>query len=102
MFWLSPVLAVVMVAIVPLFIWVAARLRAKAFPATYTDALFKASVAGIVEEAVTGVRVVKAFGQEAQKEESLPMAEFLRRGRPLGLAKTSRTARHQNSQGVWA
>jgi ABC-type multidrug transport system fused ATPase/permease subunit len=48
--------------------------RAKTFPATYTDALYKASVAGIVEEAVTGVRVVKAFGQEAQEEESLHAA----------------------------
>ena len=60
-----------MVVVVPLFIWVAARFRARTFPASYTDALYKASVAGIVEEAVTGVRVVKAFGQEAQEQEAL-------------------------------
>ena len=71
MLWLSPLLTLVMVVVVPLFIWVAARFRAKTFPASYTDALYKASVAGIVEEAVTGVRVVKAFGQEAQEQEAL-------------------------------
>ncbi|MCW2892699.1 MAG: Fe(3+)-transporting ATPase Xenobiotic-transporting ATPase [Actinomycetia bacterium] len=71
MLWLSPLLTLVMVVIVPLFIWVAAKFRAKTFPASYTDALYKASVAGIVEEAVTGVRVVKAFGQEAQEQEAL-------------------------------
>jgi ABC-type multidrug transport system fused ATPase/permease subunit len=71
MLFLSPLLTVVMVIIVPLFIWVAAKFRARTFPASYTDAMYKASVAGIVEEAVTGVRVVKAFGQEAQEQESL-------------------------------
>jgi ATP-binding cassette subfamily B protein len=71
MLWLSPLLTAIMVVIVPLFIWVAARFRTKTFPASYTDALYKASVAGIVEEAVTGVRVVKAFGQEAQEQEAL-------------------------------
>ena len=71
MLWLSPLLTLVMVVIVPLFIWVAARFRARTFPASYTDALYKASVAGIVEEAVTGVRVVKAFGQEAQEQDAL-------------------------------
>lgn len=71
MLWLSPLLTVIMVVIVPLFIWVAAKFRVKMFPASYTDALYKASVAGIVEEAVTGVRVVKAFGQEAQEQEAL-------------------------------
>jgi len=71
MLLLSPLLTLVMVVIVPLFIWVTANFRAKTFPASYTDALYKASVAGIVEEAVTGVRVVKAFGQEAQEQEAL-------------------------------
>ncbi|GAA1517752.1 ABC transporter ATP-binding protein [Nocardioides humi] len=71
MVWLSPVLSLVMVVSVPLFLWVAVRFRARTFPASFTDALQKASVAGIVEEAVTGVRVVKAFGQEAQEQEAL-------------------------------
>jgi ATP-binding cassette, subfamily B, bacterial len=71
MLWLSPLLSVVMVVIAPLFTWVAAKFRARSFPASYTDALYKASVAGIVEEAVTGVRVVKAFGQETQEQEAL-------------------------------
>jgi ATP-binding cassette subfamily B protein len=71
MLLLSPGLTLVMVVIVPLFIWVAAKFRTRSFPASYTDALYKASVAGIVEEAVTGVRVVKAFGQEAQEQAAL-------------------------------
>ena len=44
MLWLSPLLTLVMVVVVPLFIWVAARFRTKTFPASYTDALYKASV----------------------------------------------------------
>jgi ATP-binding cassette subfamily B protein len=71
MLWLSPLLAVIMVVTVPLFIVVATKFRARTFPASYTDALYKASVAGIVEEAVTGVRVVKAFGQETQEQDAL-------------------------------
>jgi ABC-type multidrug transport system fused ATPase/permease subunit len=71
MLFLSPLLALVMVVIVPVFVWVAARFRTRTFPASYTDAMYQASVAGIVEEAITGVRVVKAFGQEAQEQESL-------------------------------
>jgi ATP-binding cassette subfamily B protein len=35
------------------------------------DQRFQGSVAGVVEEAVTGVRVVKAFGQEGQEQDAL-------------------------------
>jgi ATP-binding cassette subfamily B protein len=68
---LSPLLALVMIVIVPIFAVVANRFRRRTFPATYTDAMFQASIAGTVEEAITGVRIVKAFGQEAQEQESL-------------------------------
>jgi ATP-binding cassette, subfamily B, bacterial len=71
MFWLSPLLALVMVVSVPLFFGVAMRFRRRSFPASWIDQVYKGAVAGVVEEAVTGVRVVKAFGQEAQEQESL-------------------------------
>ena len=71
MIWLSPVLALVMALAVPLFLVVALRFRSRSFPASWMDQRYQAAVAGVVEEAVTGVRVVKAFGQERQEQDSL-------------------------------
>lgn len=68
---LSPLLAVVMVVSVPTFLIVAMRFRSKSFPASWMDQRFQGGVAGVVEEAVTGVRVVKAFGQESQEQDAL-------------------------------
>ncbi|MFG1923036.1 ABC transporter ATP-binding protein [Cryptosporangium sp. NPDC048952] len=68
---LSPLLALVMAVSVPIFLIVATRFRSKSFPASWSDQLHKSAVAGVVEEAVTGVRVVKAFGQESQEQDSL-------------------------------
>jgi ATP-binding cassette subfamily B protein len=62
---LSPLLALVMAVSVPIFLFVAMRFRSRSFPASWMDQRFQGAVAGVVEEAVTGVRVVKAFGQEA-------------------------------------
>lgn len=71
MLLLSPLLALVMAVSVPVFFLVALRFRSRTFPASWTDQLYKGTVAGVVEEAVTGVRVVKAFGQESQEQETL-------------------------------
>lgn len=71
MLWLSPALALVMFVSVPLFLWIAMTFRARSFPASWMDQRFQGSVAGVVEEAVTGVRVVKAFGQEEQEQKAL-------------------------------
>ncbi len=71
MFVLSPLLALVMLVSVPIFFAVAVRFRSRSFPASWTDQFYKGTVAGVVEEAVTGVRVVKAFGQEAQEQDEL-------------------------------
>ena len=58
------------------------RLRTAVFPASW-DAQQKAGdVANVVEEAVTGVRVVKGFGQEQRELDELADA---RRG-PVPLA----------------
>jgi ABC-type multidrug transport system fused ATPase/permease subunit len=68
---LSPLLALIMVVSVPTFLFIAMRFRSRSFPASWMDQRFQGSVAGVVEEAVTGVRVVKAFGQESQEQDAL-------------------------------
>ncbi|HLM18446.1 MAG TPA: ABC transporter ATP-binding protein, partial [Acidimicrobiia bacterium] len=71
MFVLSPLLTLVVLAIVPALLFVSLRLRRVMFPAQW-DALQRAGeVAGVVDEAVSGVRVVKGFGQEDRELGSL-------------------------------
>ncbi|MFD0202053.1 MULTISPECIES: ABC transporter ATP-binding protein [Saccharothrix] len=67
MFWLSPLLTVIALVIVPAVGVVAARSRLTLFPATWSAQQRAADVAQQVEETVTGVRVVKGFGQEARE-----------------------------------
>jgi ATP-binding cassette subfamily B protein len=61
---LSPMLTLVAVAVVPLLFIVALRMRSSVFPASWDAQQEAAEVAGVVDETVTGVRVVKGFGQE--------------------------------------
>ena len=61
---LSPALTLVVLAVVPALVAVANRLRTRVFPASWDAQQRAAEVAGVVDEAVTGVRVVKGFGQE--------------------------------------
>ncbi|HEX4775310.1 MAG TPA: ABC transporter ATP-binding protein [Acidimicrobiia bacterium] len=71
MVWLSPMLTVIMLVVAPLLLFTAIKLRTTIFPASW-DAQQKAGdVAIVVEEAVTGVRVVKGFGQEQQELDRL-------------------------------
>ena len=51
----------------PLMILVSMRLRTSVFPASWDAQQQAALLAGVVEEDVTGVRVVKGFGQEARE-----------------------------------
>ncbi|TQM82887.1 ATP-binding cassette subfamily B protein [Saccharothrix saharensis] len=67
MFWLSPLLTVIALVIVPAVGVVAARSRLTLFPATWSAQQRAADVAQQVEETVTGVRVVKGFGQEVRE-----------------------------------
>ncbi|MGI8867548.1 MAG: ABC transporter ATP-binding protein [Mycobacteriales bacterium] len=68
---LSPTLTLIAVLIGPALWLVAYTSRKKLFPANW-DAQQKVSqVAGVVESTVTGVRVVKGFGQEAHEQERL-------------------------------
>jgi ATP-binding cassette subfamily B protein len=67
MVFLSPVLTLVMAAVLPALLLVSLRMRRSIFPATW-DAQQKAGeVAGVVDETVAGVRVVKGFGQEERE-----------------------------------
>ncbi|WP_329151045.1 ABC transporter ATP-binding protein/permease [Streptomyces sp. NBC_01456] len=64
---LSPLLTVVALAVAPALWFIARRSRARLFPATWYAQGQAAAVAGVVDGAVSGVRVVKGFGQEEQE-----------------------------------
>src|SRR5690348_4338309 len=64
---LSPLLTLVALAIGPALWLIALRSRLRLFPASWDAQQQAANVAGVVEGAVTGVRVVKGFGQEDQE-----------------------------------
>ncbi|QIS05963.1 ATP-binding cassette domain-containing protein [Nocardia brasiliensis] len=66
MVWLSPPLAAVALLVVPAIAVVVARVRPRLYAATWSAQQRAAEVAQHVEETVTGVRVVKGFGQEAR------------------------------------
>jgi ATP-binding cassette, subfamily B, bacterial len=64
---LSPLLTVVALAVGPGLLWISILARKRLFPATWEAQQQSAAVAAVVDDAVTGVRVVKGFGQEAQE-----------------------------------
>ncbi|MDL2076463.1 ABC transporter ATP-binding protein [Streptomyces sp. GXMU-J15] len=67
MAWLSLPLTAVALAVAPALWWIARRSRAKLHPSTWYAQAQAAAVAGVVDGAVSGVRVVKGFGQEEQE-----------------------------------
>lgn len=67
MLWLSPVLFITAIAMMPVFVWLSARSRTTLFSATWSAQQTIAELATQVEETVTGVRVVKAFNQEQRE-----------------------------------
>jgi ATP-binding cassette, subfamily B, bacterial len=87
MLWLSPLLTVVALVLLPGAGWITLRTRATLFPATWSAQQRAADIAQQVEETVTGVRVVKGFGQEARE-----VAAVERRAARL-FAERMRTAR---------
>jgi ATP-binding cassette subfamily B protein len=68
---LSPVLTLIALAVGPGLWWVATLSRTKLFPATWEAQQQASAVASVVDDAVTGVRVVKGFGQEEQELDKL-------------------------------
>jgi ATP-binding cassette subfamily B protein len=71
MFVLSPLLGVVSLLVVPALVFTAYRMREVTFPANWEAQQREGEVAVVVEEAITGVRVVKGFGQEARELDHL-------------------------------
>jgi ATP-binding cassette, subfamily B, bacterial len=71
MFWLSPTLALISLGVGPALLLLSIASRRRLFPASWQAQQEAGEVAGVVEGAVTGVRVVKGFGQEEQEVERL-------------------------------
>jgi ATP-binding cassette subfamily B protein len=68
---LSPPLTALVALTLPAMLVVALRLRSSIHPAAWDAQQRAAEVAGVVDEAVTGVRVVKGFGQEGRELRNL-------------------------------
>ncbi|MGW8381070.1 ABC transporter ATP-binding protein [Streptomyces sp. ODS28] len=68
---LSPLLTVVSLAVFPALWWIANLSRTRLFPATWYAQQQAGAVASVVDGSITGVRVVKGFGQEAQEKGKL-------------------------------
>ncbi|MDQ4033530.1 MAG: ABC transporter ATP-binding protein/permease [Actinomycetota bacterium] len=91
MVWLSPLLTVVALVVVPAAGLFTARTRRTLFPATWSAQQRAAEIAEHVEETVTGVRVVKGFGQETSavsRLEDRARRLFAERMRSAGLTAT--------------
>lgn len=67
MAWLSLPLTLIALAVAPALWYIAKRSRVRLHPATWYAQSQAAAVAGVVDGAVSGVRVVKGFGQEDQE-----------------------------------
>ncbi|HET7017880.1 MAG TPA: ABC transporter ATP-binding protein [Streptosporangiaceae bacterium] len=74
---LSPLLTLVALAVGPALFAISLASRNKLFPSSWDAQQQAANVAGVVDGAVTGVRVVKGFGQEDQEIRRLEGASKL-------------------------
>ncbi|WP_083660968.1 ABC transporter ATP-binding protein [Actinophytocola xanthii] len=74
MLWLSPLLTLIAFVITPVVAVVAVHSKRTLFPASWSAQQRAADLAQHVEETVTGVRVVKGFGQEAREIRRLDRA----------------------------
>ncbi|MGX7679136.1 ABC transporter ATP-binding protein [Jatrophihabitans sp. DSM 45814] len=91
MIYLSPLLAVVSVVVLPALLVVSYRMRRRVFPATWDGQQREGDVAQIVDEDVNGVRVVKAFGQEQRElDRMVDTASVLYGSRMRGVRLQSR------------
>ncbi len=71
MFILSPLLALVSLVVTPLLVLVSYRMRIRLFPASWDAQQREGEIAQMVDEDVSGVRVVKAFGRERRELERM-------------------------------
>lgn len=65
--WISPLLLLIAVAVIPVLVWLSLRSRRTLFAATWSAQQEVANLATHIEETVTGIRVVKAFAQEPRE-----------------------------------
>ena len=77
MLFLSPLLTLIALAVGPALWLISVASRRTLFPASWDAQQQAAAVAGVVDGAVTGVRVVKGFGQEDQEIGRLEWASRL-------------------------
>ena len=77
MLFLSPLLTLIALAVGPALWLISVASRRTLFPASWDAQQQAAAVAGVVDGAVTGVRVVKGFGQEDQETGRLERASAL-------------------------
>jgi ATP-binding cassette, subfamily B, bacterial len=68
---LSPLLTVVALTMIPLLFGLALRMRKVVYPSSWDAQQRAAEMTTVVEEATSGVRVVKGFGQEARELDRL-------------------------------
>jgi ATP-binding cassette subfamily B protein len=71
---LSPLLSLIALAVAPALFFIASASRRRLFPASWHAQQVVGEIAGIVDETVGGVRVVKGFGQEEQEMERMEAA----------------------------
>ena len=86
---LSPMLTIVSLVAVPALLLLAMRLRTVVYPSSWDAQQRAAEVATIVEEATSGVRVVKAFGQERTALDKLSGAAITLYGARMRNARIS-------------
>ncbi len=67
MFILSPLLAATTIPFVPILFWFSLRMRKRVYPSQWEAQARMAEMIGQVDDATTGVRVVKGFGQERRE-----------------------------------
>ncbi|MFI8829054.1 ABC transporter ATP-binding protein [Streptomyces sp. NPDC053431] len=91
MLWLSPMLTAIAAVMGSCLWWFALRSRKRLYSATWAAQQEMAAVAGVVDQAITGVRVIKGFGQEERELGRLQRAS--RRLRAARMRTISLTAR---------
>ncbi|MEA3020482.1 MAG: ATP-binding cassette, subfamily bacterial, partial [Actinomycetota bacterium] len=86
---LSPLLTTVALVAVPALLLLAVRLRTVVYPSSWDAQQRAAEVANIVDETTSGVRVVKAFGQERTALDKLTAAAITLFGSRMRNARLS-------------
>jgi ATP-binding cassette subfamily B protein len=71
---ISPLLTLIAAVVIPLLGLVVVASRRQLFPASWDVSQASAAIASIVDENISGVRVVKGFGQEEQEQRRLEAA----------------------------